>query len=306
MRVAIVGGTGFVGSYLSGALLDARHGVALLVRPGSDNKVPRRDRLSTVSGDIADRDSILQLLEGCDAAIYNVGILREAPGRGITFESTQYDGLVNVVDAAVSTGVRRLILMSANGVRQPGTRYQESKYRAEEYARHSGLDVTVFRPSVIFGDPQGNTEFATQLRNEMVRPPIPAINFLSGRDSPHRAVLMSPVHVEDVASAFLTALEDEKCIGKIYALGGPEILTWREMVTRVARATGRRKWFVPMPISLMSFAATLLDWLPFFPVTREQLTMLQEGNIADSEVLRTLTGREPIRFSVESLDYLNG
>lgn len=305
MHIAIIGGTGFVGSYLTGALLTAGHSVALLVRPGSEGKVPQRERLSTVSGDIADRESILRVLKGCDAVIYNVGILREARGKGITFEATQYEGLVNVVDVAAKAAVQRLILMSANGVKMPGTRYQQSKYRAEEYARNSGLAVTVFRPSVIFGDPHGNMEFATQLRNEMVRPPIPAINFLAGRNSPHGAVVMSPVHVEDVASAFLVALEDDKCVGKSYALGGPEILAWREMVSRVARATGRRKWFVPMPISLMSIAASLLDWLPFFPVTREQLTMLQEGNVADPEELRTLTGREPRPFSIESLEYLN-
>jgi NADH dehydrogenase len=88
-------------------------------------------------------------------------------------------------------------------------------------------------------------------------------------------------------------------------LGGPEVLSWREMLERIAGATGRRKWILPMPIALMRIGATLLDWLPVFPVTREQLAMLQEGNVAEPDVLRALIGREPVAFSNGNLDYLN-
>ncbi|HNP34317.1 MAG TPA: NAD(P)H-binding protein [Woeseiaceae bacterium] len=304
MRVAIIGGTGFVGTCLTDALLDAGHSVSLLVRQGSESKLRRPGQVVAVNGDIADSASIRRLLNGCDAAIYNVGILREAPRKGITFESTQFEGLVNTVDAALVVGVQRLLLMSANGVKMPGTGYQETKRRAEEYALNSGLDVTVFRPSVIFGDPHGAMEFATQLFRGMVRPPIPAMSFFSGRSPKKGMVVMSPVHIYDVASAFLAALENNDCVGKTYALGGPEVLTWKEMVSRIAAATGRRKWFLPMPIALMRIGATLFDWLPFFPVTREQLTMLEEGNVADPEILQALTGRELTSFSIENLDYL--
>lgn len=304
MRVAIIGGTGFVGSYLTDALLDSGHSVSQLVRQGSESKLRHPEQTQIVNGDIADIESIRRILEGCDAVIYNVGILREVPRKGVTFESTQYEGLVNAVDAALAVGVQRFLLMSANGVKIPGTRYQETKRRAEDYALKSGLDVTVFRPSVIFGDPRGTMEFATQLFNEMVRPPIPAVSFFSGRGPTKTAVVMSPVHIEDVARAFLAALETEECVGKTYVLGGPEVLTWKEMISRIAAAKGRRKWFLPMPIALMRIGATLFDRLPFFPVTREQLTMLEEGNVADPEVMQALTDREPTAFSVENLDYL--
>ena len=304
MRVAIIGGTGFVGRYLTDALLESGHPVSLLVREGSESKLLRPERVQAVAGDIGDKESILRLLAGCDAVIYNVGILREVPRKGVTFEATQYEGLVNTVAAALELGVQRLLLMSANGVKVPGTRYQETKRRAEEYALKSGLDVTVFRPSVIFGDPRGSMEFATQLFNEMVRPPIPAVNFFSGRDPEKGAVVMSPVHIEDVASAFRAALEDDACIGNIYALGGPEALTWKEMISRIAAATGRRKWFLSMPIALMRGAAKFLDWLPFFPVTRDQLTMLEEGNVADPAVVESLIGRAPAAFDSRNLGYL--
>ena len=304
MRVAIIGGTGFVGGHLTDALLAAGHEVSLLVRAGSESKIRQSDRVLATSGDISSQEALRSVMEGCSAVIYNVGILREFPSRGITFEESQYEGLVRTVEAARDVGIKRLLLMSANGVKQPGTPYQETKFRAEEYARQSGLDVTVLRPSVIFGDPEGKMEFATQLFTDMVRPPIPAVSFFSGRSPAKGAVVMSPVHIEDVASAFVVALENDRTIGQTFALGGPEVLSWQTMVRRIAAATGRTKWLLPMPIWIMRVGATLFDWLPFFPVTRGQLIMLEEGNTADPEILRQLIGRDLQDFSVDALGYL--
>lgn len=306
MKVAIIGGTGFVGGHLTEALLAAGHEVSLLVRTGSESKVRQTGRVVTTSGDISSSDALRSVMEGCSAVIYNVGILREFPSRGITFEESQYQGVVRTVEAARDVGIKRLLLMSANGVKPKGTPYQETKFRAEEYARQSGLEVTVLRPSVIFGDPEGKMEFATQLFNDMVRPPIPAVSFFSGRSPEKGAVVMSPVHIDDVARAFVAALENDKTIGQTFALGGPEVLSWQTMVRRIAEATGRSKWLLPMPIWIMRIGATLFDWLPFFPVTRGQLTMLEEGNTADPAVLKQLIGRDPQAFSVDALGYLNG
>lgn len=304
MRVAIVGGTGFVGGYLTDALVNAGHEPSLLVRAGSESKVSRADAVRITPGDIASPDALRAALAGCAAVVYNVGILREFPSRGITFEESQYQGLVRTVEAARAVDVRRLLLMSANGVKRPGTPYQETKRRAEEFALCSGLDVTVLRPSVIFGNPGEKMEFATQLYHDMVRPPIPAVGFFSGLNPGKGAIVMSPVHVEDVASAFVAALEDDATIGQTLALGGPEVLTWHEMLRRIADATGRRKWILPMPISLMRVGATLLDWLPFFPVTRDQLTMLEEGNTADPAILKKLIGPDLRAFTPQALAYL--
>ena len=116
---------------------------------------------------------------------------------------------------------------------------------------------------------------------------------------------MSPVHVKNVARAFITSLTDASTIGEIYSLGGPEILSWTEMLRRIAAATGRKKWILPMPIKVMKLAAALFGWLPFFPVTRDQLTMLAEGNTADPAVIESLIGTAPFAFDAEHLDYLN-
>ena len=304
MRVAIIGGTGFVGGYLVDALVDAGHEPSLLVRPGSEAKVRHADRVRTTTGDLSSKGALLSVLDGCKAVIYNVGILREFRGRGITYEASQFEGLVQTVAAAKEVGVSRLLLMSANGVKRPGTPYQETKQRAEEFSLQSGLDVTVLRPSVIFGDPRGTMEIATQLYNDMIRPPLPAVAFFSGRDQQTGAIVMSPVHIEDVADAFLAALENDSTIGNTYVLGGPDVLTWPDMINRIAAGCGRRKWMLPMPIFIMRLGATLFDRLPFFPVTRDQLTMLEEGNTADPDMLEQLTGRKARAFTAENLDYL--
>jgi NADH dehydrogenase len=116
---------------------------------------------------------------------------------------------------------------------------------------------------------------------------------------------MSPVHVSDVAGAVVGALSKPETIGRTYELGGSATLSWSTMIRRIAETTGRRKWIVPVPIGLMKIAASLFDFLPFFPVTRDQLTMLQEDNTANSETVKSLTGTEPVAFSIAQLDYLN-
>lgn len=296
MRVAIIGGTGFVGKYLVDALLDRGHKVTALVRPGSEGKLQPRDCVRKIAGDLDDKAAIAEALEGSQAVIYNVGLLREFPRRGITFEQAQYRGVVDTVEAARKAGVPRLLLMSAIGAKDPGTKYQATKRRAEKHALASGLDVTVLRPSVIFGDPRGTMEFATQLRRDMVTPPLPAVAF--------PGVRLSPVHVEDVAAAFVAALADDATIGRTIELAGPEILTWHEIVERIATAAGKSKIILPMPLWIMRAGAALFDWLPFYPVTRDQLTMLSEGNTAPVDALEALIGAPARPFDAQHLRYL--
>ena len=296
MRVAIIGGTGFVGGYLVEALVKAGHDVACLVRPGSEDKLRGGASVTPVPGELGSTQALKRLIEGCDAVIYNVGLLREFPRRGITFEQAQFQGVVDTVSAMQNTGVRRLLLMSAIGVKHPGTKYQSTKYRAEQHALASGLDVTVLRPSVIFGDPRGTMEFATQLYGDMVRPPLPAVSF--------PGVRMSPVFIGDVADAFVAALENDATYGKTIELAGPEILSWDDIVRRIAAAVQRKKLVLTMPLWVMRSGATLFDWLPFYPVTRDQLIMLEEGNTASSDDLRELIARPPRAMTPEALAYL--
>ena len=304
MRVALFGATGFVGGHVVDALVAAGHEPAVLVRPGSRGKLRAADRCRVTEGTLADEGALRAVVEGSDAVIYLIGLLREFPRRGITFEEAHFAGVRRTVEAARSAGVERYLHMSANGVESRSTPYQATKFRAEELVRESGLAATVFRPSVIFGDPRGTMEIATQLFRDLVRPPLPAPGFHTGLVPSAGPVLMSPVEVRDVADAFVAALPDEATVGRTIALGGPEQLSWPQMIERVAAAAGRRTLVLPVPIGLMRAAAAALDWLPFFPVTRDQLTMLAEGNTAGSGPLESLIGHEPRGFSDRNLSYL--
>ena len=307
MKVAIIGGTGFVGSYLQDELLARGHHPVLLVRSGSESKVNDPERCTMVQGDVLDTETVAKTVAGCDAAIYCVGILREQPNQGITFNGLQYEGAVRTMDAAVQAGVKRFLLMSANGVKPDGTPYQRTKYQAEQYLLGTSLEWTVFRPSVIYGEPRGRTEFCTELCAQLLRPPLPAPLFYEGL-LPVGAgrFAMSPVHVKDVATLFVKSLDMPETAGKVFPLCGPDNLEWRTILRTLGRASGRQTLAVPAPVSIIKVAASFLEGFAFFPVTRDQLTMLMEGNTGDSSEVFDSFGVDPMRFGDDSLSYLRG
>ena len=305
MKVAILGGTGFVGSYIIDALVAGGHTPRVLVRPGSEGKLRFREKCEIVPGGVGDDEAVANCVEGSDAVIYLVGIIRDFPDKGITFEALHYEGAVRAIDAAKAAGARRFVLMSANGVKPDGTPYQSTKYRAEEYLKSSGLDWTVFRPSLVFGDPRGLMEFCTQVTADMIDKPIPAPLFHEGLLPTGAGEFgLSPVFVEDVAQCFVRALETPATVGKTYPLGGPDTLTWKEVIALLADVAGKRKLMLPAPAGVVKAVASVFDRFEWFPVTRDQVEMLVEGNVADgSEAFRAM-GIRPTRFTPAALGYL--
>ena len=304
MKVAVFGGTGFVGSYLVDALVAAGHHPVVLVREGSGHRLNQAGHCTLITGDIDSQAAIEATLDGADAAIYNIGILREFPRKGITFNKLHYQAPVRVIDAAVAAGVKRFLLMSANGVKEQGTAYQKTKYLTEQHLMETALDWTIFRPSVIFGDPRGRMEFATQLAHDIIDSPLPAPLFFDGLlPTGAGQFKMSPVHIENVAQAFVNSLDNNAAIGKLYRLGGEESLSWQEILNRIASAKGKRKLMLPVPAIGVSAAASILDRFEAFPVTHDQITMLMEGNTCPADDLVSL-GIDPIAFNEKSLAYL--
>ena len=305
MRVTIFGGTGYVGSYLVDALVAAGHRPVLLVRPGSEHKVEHADACDTVSGDVFDTPAVGRAIEGADAVIFNIGILREDPDSGITFQRMHFDAARQAIDGAVQAGARRFLLMSANGARADGTDYQRSKLQAEEYLRATDLEWTIFQPSVLFGDPRGRMEFATQLKHDIVDSPLPAPLFYPGLlPTGAGEFAMSPVHVQDVAQAFVTALERPDTARQVFRLGGPAAVSWRGILHTIADAVGKKKLMLPAPAWGVSFVAGLLERFPAFPITRDQIRMLLEGNTCPPDDLVKL-GIDPQPFDAGALTYLN-
>ena len=279
MKVAMFGGTGFVGSYIVDKLISEAFIPKLLIRKGSESKAQTRCEL--ISGNIQDKSAVRKTIEGTDAVIYNIGIIRQFPQQNITFNELHVHGVKSCIEVAKSIGVKRFILMSANGVKSNGTEYQRTKWQADELLMQSGLNWTIFRPSLIFGDPRGHgrPEFCTQIKKDMLSLPFPAPLFYEGIWPSNAGVFaMTPIHVENVADFFVKALNMEKSKGKIYNLGGPEALSWRTIIHRIALASGKNTWAIPAPVHAIKMTASMFEKYEWFPVTRDQLTMLMEGN----------------------------
>jgi len=304
MKVALFGGTGFVGSYITRELVREGFIPKVLVQSGSLSKI--NSPCEVVKGDIQNKNAILETMQGAEAVIYTIGIIREFPKKGVTFKELHLNGLKRCLELALKIGVKRFILMSANGVRPDGTAYQRTKWQADEALKESGLNWTIFRPSLIFGDPggEGRPEFCTQIRDDMLSLPFPAPLFYNGL-LPFNAgsFSMSPIHVKNVAEFFVKSIKLKVCEKNIFDLGGPEALTWKEIIHQIALASGKRTWKIPAPVVVIKIAASILDRFKWFPVTRDQLTMLMEGNTVSTNYFDDFS-INPIKFSMENLEYL--
>ena len=277
-RVFVTGGSGFVGSAVLDELGQRGYQVNALV---NRRKLDRSDVQSIQGGLFSDK-ALDEGMRECDAVVHLVGIIMQRPSKGITFERMHFQGTVRVVDAARRNGVKRYVHMSALGTRPNAVSdYHRTKFLAEEYVRGSGLDWTIFRPSFIHG-PRG--EFM-QMEAKWARRKAPPFLFMpyfgAGAFGRSGAGQLQPVYVEDVARAFVDALEKPNTIGEIYPLGGPDVVTWPRMHYIVSEAVvGKKRRAIAIP----AWKANLLTHLvpgPLLPFNRDQVIMSQEENTCD-------------------------
>ncbi len=279
-KVFVTGGSGFVGSAIIEELVSRHYSVNALT---NRRKISvGGDRLRSVEGSLFDPATLRAGMEGCTAVIHVVGIIMEKRSKGITFERVHVEGTKNVVDATKATGIHRYLQMSALGTRSGAVSdYHKTKFAAEEYVRSSGLEWTIFRPSMIHG-PAG--EFM-QMEAAWARHQKPPFLFMPyfgrGLTGLGGAGMLQPVYVKDVARAFVDALGNPKTIGEVYPLGGPSAITWPQMHRIAAEAiTGKKPRVVPLPAwyAKMIAAITPAALLSF---NRDQVIMSQEDNTCD-------------------------
>ncbi len=223
-----------------------------------------------MTGDVTDAASLAGTMAGCTTVIHLVAIIEEHGDA--TFDRVIRQGTANVVAEARRAGVDHIILMSALGARNdPHYRYFLAKYRAEEAVKQSGVPWTIFRPSIIFGPGDG---FINQLADLVrIAPVVPIAG--DGQS------LFQPVSIQEVATSFAWAVNHPESIGQTYDLGGPDILTYGEIVALVQRQLGTSKRTLHLPVGLVRAVVTLSSPLPRKlrpPVTKEQLKMLDIDN----------------------------
>ena len=292
--VCIVGGSGFVGRAIADHL--STEGTRVRVITRRQMRAMPLTVLPTVEVVVADPHdtaSLARCFDGMDAVVNLVGILHER-GRE-TFERCHVELPRKVAEACHCAGVQQLLHMSALGASENGpSRYQRSKAAGEQAMRRAaeGMPVTVFRPSIIFGE---GDDFLNQF-DRLLRV-LPVITL------PGAHARLQPIWVEDVARCFVDALGNSRAFGQVYEICGPGQYTLEELVRFVAKATGRRRPIIPLRGFLASLQATALEFLPGKMMTRDNLASLSVDNIC-SQPFPAVFGFKPSAMEVVVPEYL--
>jgi uncharacterized protein YbjT (DUF2867 family) len=298
MTILVTGGAGFVGSTAVRRMAGMGMPVRALVRDA--DKARRRlgdvaGPLEIVAGDVTAADALPPLLRDVTAVVHLAAIALEK--RGQSYEAVNFQGTVNLVDAANRAGVVRFIHMSQNGADSASPyRFLRSKGRAQDYVARAAPRWTALRPSSIFG-PQD--EFFNAIARLVRLTPV-VFPLIGGGTAEFQ-----PVSVDDVAEAIVRALADDGTVGQALDLGGPEVLTLGEIERRILRTLGARRLLVPAPVWLLRAPVGLMERvLPGSPVSGELLDLLAVPNTVPRNALVERFGMAPAPFAGEHITYL--
>ncbi|MFN3965660.1 MAG: complex I NDUFA9 subunit family protein [Silanimonas lenta] len=285
MKIAVLGGTGFVGRALLARLAAEGHALTVLSR----NPHAHLDRLlppgtQVACGDVYDPEFLKARFQGQDAVVNLVGILNERGDNGRGFQRAHV-GLTKLVVAACQlAGVRRLLQMSSLNAGRGESFYLKSRGEAEAVVKASGLDWTIFQPSVIFGPGDGFfCRFAALLKLSPVLPLARA------------GTRFAPVFVGDVAEAMRRSLHDRRTVGQVYELYGPEVFTLGELVRLTARQLGLKRLVLPLPDALGRLQGLLFDFVPGKPFSSDNYRSLKLDSVGAIDGLHQL-GIPPTRI----------
>jgi len=269
MRIAVTGGTGFVGRHLARELTARGHEVVLIAR-GTDCRDPSAFVLPSAqffAADLLSATDLARAFSACGAVAHCAGINREIGSQ--TYRRVHIEGTRNVVEAARIAGVGKVALLSFLRARPNcGSGYHESKWAAEEIVRNSGVDYTIFKAGVIYG--RGD-HMLDHLSHALYTFPLFAL--VGMKDKPVR-----PLAVEDLARAVAASLTEDRLSRQTVAITGPETLPLGEAVRRVGRVIGRAPIYFRMQVAFHRWMALGLEKIMEIPlVSLAQVRILSEG-----------------------------
>ena len=269
MRIAITGGTGFVGRHLARALVAEGHHAVLIARgvDARDADVRHLDHATFAAVGTSSVQGLTNAFTGCDAVAHCAGINRAIGGQ--TYERVHVGGTQNVVDAARAAGPTKVLLLSFLRARpRCGSPYHESKWAAEEIVRGSGLDYTVIKAGMIYGKGDHMLDHLSHTLHT-----LPLFTTVGLREKP-----IQPVAVEDVVAILKAALVDDRLSKQTVAVTGPQKMLLSDAVRQVARVTGRRVLIFPSPVFLHRLLAWFFERTMTVPlISSAQVFMLAEG-----------------------------
>ncbi|ABE50527.1 complex I NDUFA9 subunit family protein [Methylobacillus flagellatus] len=274
-QICVVGGSGFVGSALVHRLSTAGYDVKVLTRRRESSKhLILLPNVQVTECDVFNEASLSGQLHGQDAVINLAGILHESGNA--TFESIHVDLATRIADICCKQGVPRLLHMSAlKASADAKSAYLRSKAAGEQAVlrRADELQVTVFRPSVIFG--RGD-HFLSMLANVVNMMPVVAVAKPNAK--------FQPIWVEDVAYVFLTALENVSTYGRSIDLGGPQVYTLKQLIELTALLLGKKRRIVSLNDKLSYYQAYALELMPFKLMTRDNLLSMEVDSVCDGPI----------------------
>lgn len=271
-RIVLLGGTGFVGHYLVHRLTDDGHRVKVLTR----NREAHRDLLvhpsvEVITANVYDVNTLERHFDDADVTINLVGILNEKGHDGAGFRRAHVELTRTAATAAKAAGVKRFLQMSALGAdAQSSSHYQRTKAQAEEYLlAQPELDVTIFRPSLIFGAGDSFiSRFARLLDLVPVAFPLACAN-----------ARFAPVYVKDVVEAYARSLDDPHTFGRRYELCGPHVYTLHEILEYIRTVQRRHRLIVPLPDALAKLQAAVFEFIPGKPFSLDNYRSAQTDNV---------------------------
>lgn len=288
LKLVILGGTGFVGRHLVARLAADGHAVTLLSRNlacHENRMLPPGVELREM--DVYDPTALRQAFTGCDAVVNLVGILNEHGDSGRGFRRAHVELTKLVIAAMQLAGVRRLLQMSSLNAGRGQSHYLKSRGEAEAAVKASGLEFSIFEPSVIFGHGDGLfCRFAQLLK---IAPVLPLAR---------ANAKFAPVYVGDVTEAFVRALGNRRSHGEVYELYGPDVFTLAQIVQMTAKARGLSRLVVPLPDLLGRLQGLVFDFVPGKPFSSDNFRSLLTDSVGGIDGLHRL-GITPTRVAAK-------